>query len=286
MYLVDLDNLSNGMGKSVYGGRLDAYSFTNISCETWFDSFTHEILKAIGNEYLPIYRIADGELRFLFGSKINLRNKPIRSILSYLKYEVLKRPWRTSWGEEYNPNDLQVLKSTLIKCVCEISKKGRLAIYWNENGLNAFTEYNRSMTSLFKKINVELNQENYVPFHFGQAIVSNQLAKLIFNKNVLFISGLSSIEYNELKRQLSIFRAKSIELFQCSSKNALNEDYTKISLKINPDIVFVAAGIGAAKILFDLEYLNCPIIDIGSYIHVLSGKNKIAHAGFFVGPNL
>jgi len=54
----------------------------------------------------------------------------------------------------------------------------------------------------------------------------------------------------------------------------------------HPDLVLVAAGIGAAKVLVELNHLHCPIIDIGSYIHVLSGRLAHAHAGFFVSPKI
>jgi hypothetical protein len=49
-----------------------------------------------------------------------------------------------------------------------------------------------------------------------------------------------------------------------------------------PDIVLVAAGIGAAKVVSGLRHLHCPLIDVGSSIHVISGQWTQAHSGFFV----
>jgi hypothetical protein len=74
MYLIDIDYLSNGEGKKVYGGSLDAYSFFETTCEKWFEDFADEIANASGKKYLPVYRIGDGELRFLFGPRINWKN--------------------------------------------------------------------------------------------------------------------------------------------------------------------------------------------------------------------
>jgi hypothetical protein len=284
MYLVDIDFLSNGVGKKAYGGKLDAYSFFETTCEGWFEDFSNSVISSIGNNYYPVYRIADGELRFLFGPKINWKNKPLSSILSYLKYGVFKYPWKTSWGEKYNTQDLSDLRSLLKKNISEIAETGKLALYWNENGLNAFTEYNHSMISLFKSIGISLTSENYIPFHFGQALIAKKYDFLFKHLNVLFICSILEEEYLNLRNNIKQMGAKSVSLFKCSSTSSLKEDFTNLSLDVAPDIILVAAGIGAAKVLVDLRNLNCPVIDIGSYIHVLSGKHKNAHAGFFVSP--
>jgi hypothetical protein len=284
MFKIDIDCLSNGKGKVVYGDKLEAYSFYETTCELWFEKFTNEVIAAIGKKYYPVYRLADGELRFLFGPKIHWKNKTLKSILSYAKYGIFKASWKTSWGEKYNSNELNELRNNLIKCIFEISQVGKLAIYWNENGLNAFTEYNRSMQNLFLNINITLDQNNYIPFHFGQALIAKNSEKIFKGKNILFVSGLSQEEFIDLQNNIISFGAKSVSLLKCSATSALAEDYTKAKTDIAPDIIFVAAGIGAAKALFGLRHFQCPVIDIGGYIHVLSGKLKEVHAGFFIYP--
>jgi len=216
--LIDIDNLSNGQGKTVYGGRLDAYSFIDTNCEQWFEKFTEEIISSIGKKYYPVYRIADGELRFLFGPKVNWNKNVIKSILSYIKYKILKRPWKTSWGEEYSPSDLRQLKDSLQTCVKQISLSGKMAIYWNENGLNAFTEYNKSLIKNFEKLNITINAENYIPFHFGQALIAKNPHKVLNNRNILFVSGINESEFSALKNNMITLGAKNVELYTCSSK--------------------------------------------------------------------
>ncbi len=284
MYYIDIDQLSNGLGKEAYGGRLEAYSFIDTSCKQWFEQFTADIISAIGKKYYPVYRIADGELRFLFGAKINWHNKTLKSILSYIKYEIFKTPWKTSWGEEYNTNELNKLKITLQKYISVIAKEGKLALYWNQNGLNAFTEYNQAMQFLFARINTRLNERNYIPFHFGPALIAKNTEFLIKDKNILFVSGLSEKEFVNLKKNIITLGAKNVSLHKCSSSSSLLEDYTNVLPVVRPDIILVAAGIGAAKVLVELSHLKCPVIDIGGYIHVLSGKLTSVHGGFFVAP--
>ena len=80
--------------------------------------------------------------------------------------------------------------------------------------------------------------------------------------------------------------ALRVSHYKCSTSSALSQDYHSVKPKCKPDIVLVSAGIGSAKILFELQHINCPIIDIGSYVHVLSGKLSIVHGGFFKAPNI
>jgi hypothetical protein len=197
---------------------------------------------------------------------------------------VFKANWETSWGEKYNSSDLSSLSKLLGECVRQISKKGLLAVYWNENGLNAFTEYNSKMIEYFSKININLSKKNYIPFHFGTAIVAKHPNKIFSNRNVLIINGMEPQEFQKVQGNLERFNPTSISHHKCSSVSALTYDYTNLDPLIKPDIVLVAAGIGSAKVLFDLEHLNCPVIDIGGYMNVLSGKLDMVHAGFFKAP--
>jgi hypothetical protein len=282
--LVDLDYLSNGGGKAVYGGRLDAYSFIDTTCEAWFGRFVDEVTAAMGKRYFPVYRMADGEYHFLFGARVNWHSRPLRSLGRFVKYEVLKRPWKTSWNEQYSPERTRTLRALLAESLREIAAAGKLAIYWNKNAIHAFTEYNREMEDLFEKMGVRLNQDNYVPFHFGQALLAKAADRVIRDRRILIVCGMEDAEYNDLRRELTDLGAAGVELYRCPATSALEHDYTGVTPQVRPDIVLVAAGIGAARALTGLKHLSCPIIDIGSYIHVVAGHMQQAHSGFFLKP--
>lgn len=268
----------------MYGGRLDAYSFEAVSCSDWFDSFTEEVVDALGKRYFPVYRMADGEFHFLFGAKINWHSKRVRSLGRYVKYEVLNRPWKTSWGEHYNRSRLQELKNALGDHLTKIAAAGKLALYWNENAFHAFTEWNNGMERRFLERGIELTQQNYVPFHFCQALLAKRFDRIITDRNVLIVSGMGNDEFISLQKALAELGASHVELYRCPPTGALQHDYTSVRPSVAPDIVLVAAGIGAARVLVDLRHLQCPVIDVGSYIHVVSGKLKHAHSGFFLKP--
>ena len=102
--LIDIGPISNGIGADAYGGRIEAYAFDEIDCDHWFKRFSDEVFSAIGKNYLPVYRIGDGELRFLFGCRINWKSGTFRSALRYIRNELFTNSWQTSWGEHYPPH--------------------------------------------------------------------------------------------------------------------------------------------------------------------------------------
>ena len=285
MYKVSLGELSNGVGILAYGDRLDGYMFSDANCVDFFMLLIDEVMYSMNEKkYFPIYRMADGEYRFLFGTVINWNPKTWKNLYSIVKYDLLGINWKTSWGESYDKKKLEKLRKDLLIYIRYIAKNGKLALYWNENGLNAFTEYNKKLISNFSSRDIEVTIDNYIPFHFAQAIIAQKVRLIVNNKVVLIVSGMDDAEFFNLRKNLYVFGANDVNCLKCSPTSSLEDDFSDSNLKSKPDLVLVAAGIGSAKIIVDLRHLNCPIIDIGSYIHVLSGKNYSAHAGFFIYP--
>jgi hypothetical protein len=284
LHLVDLGPISNGAGANAYGGRIEAFSFTRQDPLVWFDEFAQLTLSLIGKSYFPVYRIADGEMRFLFGERVNFQNQAARSIIRYVRCRLLRMQWQTSWGEIYSRKELIAAKETLLSCMRTIGSFGKLAVYWNLNAINAFTEYNTTILKSFDRIGIPLTNENYIPFHFGQALVCNRFPDLINGRKIGFVTSIKESEQEALKTRLLRAGAESVQFAECSGTGALMASYTRENFDDLPDIVMVAAGIGSARVLADLKVLGRPIIDIGGLIHVLSGKTPECHAGFFRSP--
>jgi hypothetical protein len=286
MYKVNLGELSNGIGEAAYGGRLDGYMFSDDTCISCFEQLVVRIVFSMDErKYFPIYRMADGEYRFLFGTIVSLKPRTWRNLYSKVKYDLLGCDWKTSWGETYDKNKIKDLRNNLFFYIRHIANRGKLALYWNENGINAFTEYNKILISNLAARGINVTNANYIPFHFAQATLALRVRQLVKDRVVLIVSGMEKEEYFSLRENLLVFGADRVIFLQCSPISSLEDDFTSVSLDSKPDLVLVAAGIGSAKIIYDMRYLNCPIIDIGSYIHVLSKKKGSAHAGFFVYPS-
>ena len=281
MYLKDLSHASTGEGVSAYGGRLEAYLFEDKDVELLIEQLTVEIECAIGRRYLPIYRMADGEYRFLFGvpfSWSSFRN--FREVARYVKYTIFRRPWRTSWGEGYSNAELERLRMSLVGYLTSIASQGKLALYWNENGIDAFTEFNDELLKRFHGMGITLNSLNYTPFHVCIGAIAKNFSRLVRRRHVVFVSGADLEEQQALEKRVLALGARSFSFVQCSKSGSLVSGLGS-DIPHDSDICFVAAGIGAARIIYDLRYRCLPVIDIGSLIHVISGYKPECHGGFF-----
>ena len=287
---VNLNFIGNGNAAKSYGGKLEAWSFYNIQGEAWFLNFKNHVLSCVGKKYLPIYRMADGEYRFLMGRKYNFYSKQFLKEFLIVTAEKLKiknpNKWKTSWGEEYTPKETFILRENLLNKIKEIANDGYLACYINDNGLNAFTEHNNYILPFFKKNHINFNSENYIPFHFVVHLLLNDSRHDFYvDKNILLISGTEKKTENQISNNLKGLGVKNIQFIRISKTSSMKDiiDLSSITNKI--DLCLVAAGIGSANIISQLKPLNTVVLDIGGYINCLNDTSKSQHGGIFTFPN-
>lgn len=289
-YKVSLNDIGLKSADLAYGGYINAYSFYETNLENWLYNFRMIVLSKMGKEYLPIYRMADGEYRFLMGRKLNLHKRPlIREIIAVTAESLrLKNPnkWKTSWGEEYSPKKVSNLREKLIQDVNKISKKGFLACFYNENGLHAFEEYNNHLQPFFSKYNIKFDIDNYIPFHFVCGLLVKDGGKEFFeNRNILVVTGSDDDSELKIKESMSLLNVNKIGFIRISKTSSM-EEILNFDQFINEkiDLILVAAGIGSANIITQLEPLNTVTLDIGGFINCFKDRSASQHGGIFKLP--
>jgi len=285
-YRASLGFVGSGNAAPAYGGLLDAWSFTRTSPEDWFSAFRVTALRSIGQRYLPVYRMADGEYRFLMGRKFNRYRRPLWRELAAVGAERLRLrnpdAWKTSWGETYAPSEAAELRAALIHDIRYIAERGFLACYINDNGLHAFTEYNRHVEPYFESRGIPFNQYNYVPFHFVCALLTNSgWQEFYAGRNILVVSGTDDDTERLIARQLQAMGARSTRFIRISRTHSMKDRINLSSLEQDIDIGLVAAGIGAANILRQLAPLGTLVLDIGGYISCYIDPQSLQHGGVF-----
>lgn len=287
-YRVPLNTIGNGSGHEAYAGRLDAWSFWDIDADSWFQSFRDQITSSLGKKYLPVYRMADGEYRFLIGRKYNFHRRPLLRELVAVTVEKLriKNPnkWKTSWGENYAPERAAALKKHLLENIREISKNGYLGCYINDNGLNAFIEYNNSILPFFSKNDIIFTPENYIPFHFAvNLFVGAGSRDLLRGRDILIVTGSNK---NQQKISESLYRlgVNSVQYFPISNTASMIEVLDLGTISSPLDLCLVSAGIGSANILTQLKPLKTVCVDVGGFINLLEKTSRSIHGGFFLSP--
>jgi len=291
LFKVNLDKVGLESADKAYGGYLNAFSFFETSFDGWFSDFRELLLSKMGKEYFPIYRMADGEYRFTMGRSYNLHKRPLyREIIAVTAEKLrIKNPdkWKTSWGEEYPTSKVKELRIKLIRDIRYISTRGMLACYFNENGLHAFEEHNKQLIPFFKRHDIVFNKGNYVPFHFICGVLVKQGWQDFFlNKHVLIVTGIDDTEEKLIKETILDFNSSKVSFLRISKTKSMEEDLD-LSLFKNEkvDIILVAAGIGSANILRQLEPLQTLTVDIGGYMNCFKDPNAHQHGGIFKLPN-
>lgn len=283
-YRIDLNFIGCGNAGAAYGGFLHAWSFLDINPHDWFEEFRQTALNAMGQRFLPVYRMADGEYRFLMGRRYNLSRRPLLKELVAVTAEKigLRNPdkWKTSWGETYNPKDTRGLREKLIENIRNLAQIGFLACYLNDNGLNAFTEHNSPLLSFFQRHNIPFGAENYVPFHFCPSLlVSEGWRDFIENRAILIVTGLTPGKEYAIQETLKEMGAREVRFLPISKHSSMYDRLDLYSIDRTFDICLVAAGIGSANILNQLHPLATLSLDIGGLMDCFVDRKATQHGG-------
>jgi hypothetical protein len=284
-FRVPLDFIGNGNAPTAYGGYLKAWSFNNQIGLHWFREFRKIVIDSIGLRFLPIYRMADGEFRFLVGRRFNRYRKPIwkeivAQVLSILQIRN-PRYQKNSWGEAYSRKEHIILRKKYFNDLRSISESGYLALFLNDNGLHCGEPYMKPTLKCLSNNGILLKPKFYVPFHFiVQLLVGKGWEVFFHDKNFLVVTSFDEIDMNIIKQKILYFGARTVQFIRISrSKSML--DKCDLSLIYNPiDICLIAAGIGTSNILVQLKSLNTLALDVGGLMNCFVDNNLIIHGAF------
>lgn len=285
--LASLFNLTPDEFENDYGGDLLAYSFVSECAGDWLGKFHNKLAEAIGKDYLPVYRMADGEYQFLVGLKIDFHSQAIfRHVLSFMfrkTIEILNGPSiKTSWGETYSHTEIIELRKKYLIDLEELTRKGIICALLYENPKKAYMHYNKSIFAFFDKKRIELNENNLFPFHFPLLALSDyKWNELFFGTKVLIITGNIENRKNIFEENLKDLGVQKVGFYEISANSSLKDKIDKKNITDQGDfnIALVGAGIGSLNILTQLSWFKGPVIDVGGFISVLQDKNYRYHGG-------
>lgn len=266
-----------------YGGTLRTYGYGNTEALEDFEIFERLVSDAIVNKrFLPIYRMADGEFQFLFGKRLKSGRVKISDLLNTILQRLYLKSQKTSWGEAFTVEEKRALRRKYIEDLRFIASNGLLGVFWNENALDAHTEYNSLVEKRLPKIlDIDLRR-SYVPFHFPVAFIMKNTHIWCKGKSVLIVSSLSEENKVLVKSVLEANGVKSVKYLGISKSKAMLDrlDIAEINDSII-DVVLVSAGIGSANILPQLVSFSAPAIDIGGFINCIIDHDRTEHGGMF-----
>lgn len=296
-FRLPLELPGNTDAASSYGGYLNVWSFTERSTMDWYNTFREDLLATIGRRFYPIYRMADGEFRFLLGHTFNFKAKNLLKEFIYISLAnmgldvriidgriAVRRSFTTSWGEAYAKKQRKLLRWQYIKMLQQLSLDGSLALFLMDSASGICSSQLKPICRFLDGERINLHLGNYVPFHFPTYLLCGPSCNVFYhNRNLLFVSSLGHEERIKLKEYILALGAKSVQFISISENKSLLDTIDCRDIHLPIDICLVAAGIGSANILLQLRSLETIAIDIGGFINCLIEPNRVYH-GFIRAP--
>jgi hypothetical protein len=264
------------------------YPPNNISSQRWYKKFEKKINKQMNKKaFFPIFRMSDGEFIFLLNRRFDHLTgwKKFLAILQHLKRTLYYKSTfyssgRPGYCESYSIFHLKYLKKSFLVYLKKISEIGMICPNFSSHWLTSF--YQKDILNLFKKNKIFLHKENYFGYYFVSIFfLGKKIKKNFLNKKILFFTSYMPSRNRNLKKNLIKFGAKSVEFYITSLNQPMLDKVDLKKIKIKPDLVFVAAGVGSSNILLQLQQLQCLCVDCGFMVDALSdinlAKKRIFH---------
>jgi hypothetical protein len=273
-----------GFTKNVPSGEVGQIVFEEGTSGKWYGEFINRIQTSIGKEYLPIYRMADGEFIFCvewrpelprgisgFAEKISWKIKG--KVKQSFKRFVPGR--KTVWGENYSRMNHDELMVHYVRCLKTVSEHGILALHFTRSAGKFSEEYFEPMCNWFETNNIEITPDNYTSFYFVYALLCGPDSKvLIRNRRLLLVTSADDSKRTRIREYLMSLGAKTVQFLRISINRALLDKINLDGIKEPVDLAFVAGGIGSVNILDQIKPLNTVCIDIGICMEIFADPSK------------
>jgi hypothetical protein len=274
---------------SPYGG-LAFRSFTNDNSEMQFRSFADTVCGSVGHRHLPIYRMADGEFAFMVGwrppilmsNQLSLPRR-LRRVLAGLKRRASGSNSPTVWGETYRGEELDRARLRLEQSIQHVAEHGILALYLMERPDRWGEQYARPVSEWFVNRGIQITSQNYAPFYFVYALLNGPLRKHLYSgKHVLVVTHLTPQRMQAIERSLARENVSSVQFLSISQSHSMLDRIDLGVVQRSPDLALVAAGIGSASVIQQLQPLSIPCIDSGISLECLIDANRRVERPFLL----
>ena len=255
-------------------------------CGEWYHEFVDKCIAACGRQFLPIYRMSDGEFLFLLGEqpldeRLSFKQK-MRIRLGMIKEKLLLKGGLGPFTQghyhsgEYSAEEWRRAQTEQPALIRKISERGILALHLNYVHIPFAERYWAELDKWLKKNRIMINDGNYYPFYFVYAMLTGpRRGELLKDRRVLVVNGAEGDKKQNIISGLK--REGVAEVLWCpiSLMRSLYDTVDMTPYLGKVDLAMVGAGIGKSNILLQMEPLNVPCIDAGFVFEVWADpKNK------------
>ncbi len=231
--------------------------------------FRKRVIEAMGNSFLPVYRMADGEFNYCLMNFSLI--KEIKRFLTRKKNYI-----STCWDENYSFYRTILHRRSFIHKLKQLSKNGLIALHFlEEENDTGYSKYISPMLRWFFKHQIVLNDNNFTSFYFIYAIFSDtRRSEILEGKNLLVITSNISSRFDAIKKHLEAENVKSVQFIEIAADNSMSARIDLREIKEPVDLVVVGGGIGSINILDQLRSLSTVCIDAGIILNIMADQTQ------------
>ena len=254
-------------------------------CGEWYHEFIDKCIAACGHQYLPIYRMSDGEFLFVLGEqdfdvRLSFFEKT-KLRLSNLKTKLVLNNGVGTWTEghyhsgEYSFEEWQVAKQEQPGQIKEISEKGILALHLSFVHEPFAEHYWPALDKWIDKHRIMISEDNYYPFYFVYAMLTgSRRSELLEGRRILVVNGAVGEKKQKIINGLKKEGVAKVEWCSISLNRSMFDIINVEPFVGKIDLALVGAGIAKPHILLQMEQLNVPCIDAGFIFEVWADTNN------------
>lgn len=254
-------------------------------CAEWYGEFVTKLADSVGNRFLPVCRMSDGEFMFILGERPLDKRLPLTRRLRHEIYRLRsgfakKKDFEASTSGHYHSGrysreERRKMLSGYAEMLREISLKGILALHLSYGTVPFQERFFPAFSRWLQKNSIVLTDLNYYPFYFAYAALTGERRREILeNRRILVVHGEKGEKRKMIEKGLAREGVADVLWCKISLKRSLYDkpDFAKFVGKA--DIAVVGAGIGKPNILTRMEPLGIPCVDAGFVFEVWADKNN------------
>ncbi|MCX7113656.1 MAG: hypothetical protein NTX45_26945 [Proteobacteria bacterium] len=263
------------------------FSPGEMDTEEWFEIFTERVLASVGNAYLPICRLSDGEFTVLLGQQpwymLGPVSKRLRHWVGYLYRKLFTRRFKAAtWvgvsSGDYSHREIQEFRNRYTELLLQIAGKGMLAMHLSYGQFPFQEQFFPALKKWLDRNGLVLTYENYTPFYFVYALLTGPKRHALFQgRRVLLVNGADREKQQRIEQSLFREGVSSVDWCPISRDRSFYDQIDTTPWQNKVDLVLVGAGVGKPNILLQLQPLNVPVIDAGFVFEVWADPDRRWH---------
>ncbi len=282
---------------------MDRYNLRTFAPEAldsslWFNAFVERVASAVGESYLPICRLADGEFLFLLGFQPPTPRVGLAYPAQWLRWQLTawkpRRHLRAGGthgrqplyaSAKYGVEELESIRATYADVLGVVARDGLLAIDLSFCAVPFQDHFFPAFRRWMDVHDIVLTASNYVPFYFVYPLLTGpHRGRILGGKRVLVIHSATGTKQEAIRRSLLGEGATEV-MWHVISRDRSLYDVVPVERFIGQvDLCVFGAGIGKPAILGQLKRLNVPCIDAG-YVMEVWADPSVASSRIFTTPD-